>query len=134
MKQWLNKPDGIISIPKDKDQLCFLDPAAGTMAFACGLLHAAKEKFIEAYSNSSTEAEKAFQSWVESKFFESTYGFEILTAPYLLGQIRTFLTLENLGMPLNSADHHLKSYLMNTLILPSLQSNVNDIVFKNLKL
>ncbi|MHA1675474.1 MAG: type ISP restriction/modification enzyme, partial [Promethearchaeota archaeon] len=113
------------------DRLRFLDPAAGTMAFASGLLHVAKEKIHENHSAHPSLAEGAFQKWVMEEFFENMYAFEILMAPYVLGHIRTFLTLQDLGLNLNSDAVRLKSYLMNTLMSPPEDQTLDEWVFHN---
>lgn len=152
LTRWLDKPDGIISesnlekinvkngkqiqkklnektLKKQIDNLRILDPAAGTMAFSCGLLHIAKRKFFERFGHNSALAMSAFDNWVRQEFFQNMYAFEILMAPYVLGHIRTFLTLEELGLSLNSDEFKLKSYLMNTLMTPPVQTSIEDWVF-----
>ncbi|MHA1520913.1 MAG: type ISP restriction/modification enzyme [Promethearchaeota archaeon] len=160
LKRWMDKPQGIISSTLKKkissklatpialssmrqkslterplhvpiDRLRFLDPAAGTMAFASGLLHVAKEKFHEKHSAHPSLAEGAFQKWVMEEFLENMYAFEILMAPYVLGHIRTFLTLQDLGLNLNSDAVSLKSYLMNTLMSPPEDKTLDEWVFHN---
>jgi hypothetical protein len=117
---------------KHIDRLRILDPAAGTMAFACGLLHVAKEKLIEKYAGNEQLANLEFEQWVINEFFKNMYAFEILMAPYVLGHIRTFLTLEELGVRLNAETHKLNSYLMNTLMTPpSNQKSMDDWMFNN---
>ncbi len=158
LKRWLKMPLGLISedriqlddknkskiykqtniteIISDKrnkviNRLRILDPAAGTMAFACGLLHFAKEAFQNRISQISL-AQGAFQKWVKETFFNNVYAFEILMAPYVLGHIRTFLTLENLGLPLNSVEYHLNSFLMNTLMTPPKDRKIEEWIFNNM--
>ena len=160
LKRWMDKPEGILSPTiKQKissklattnalasmrqkslterpshvpiDRLRILDPAAGTMAFASGLLHVAKEKFHEMHPTHPSLAEGAFQKWVMEEFFENMYAFEILMAPYVLGHIRTFLTLQDLGLNLNSDTVRLKSYLMNTLMSPPEDQTLDEWVFHN---
>jgi len=160
LKRWLDMPNGLIS--KDNPQIVeqpislktkqtkiteiinenrekvierlrVLDPAAGTMAFACGLLHFAKEVFQNKIQQ-PTLAQGAFKKWVEDTFFNNVYAFEILMAPYVLGHIRTFLTLENLGLNLNSEDYHLKSFLMNTLMTPPKDRKIEEWIFNNLEI
>ncbi len=116
---------------KTIDRLRILDPAAGTMAFAAGFLHMAKRKFIEKYPSRSSLGISNFQSWVKEEFFPNMYAFEILMAPYVLGQIRTFLTLESLGIQLNPSEYKLNSFLMNTLMTPPEQKNLDDWMFLN---
>ena len=157
LKRWLDKPSGLISednlnlsdqiasvkikqtqINESFDnkknkvirRLRILDPAAGTMAFACGLLHFANEAFLDKYSQLSL-AKSAFQKWVKETFFNNVYAFEILMAPYVLGHIRTFLSLENLGLPLNSEEYQLNSYLMNTLMTPPKNRKIEEWIFNN---
>ena len=137
LKRWLNKPNGIISETllensneNPIDQLRILDPAAGTNAFACGLLHKAKIKFNEKYTI-PTLAQGAFNNWVKNEFFNNMFAFEILMAPYVLGHIRTFLTLEELGLVLNAEENKLKSFLMNTLMTPPLQRSMDEWLFNN---
>ncbi len=158
LKRWLNKPKGLISedliddksneekIIKQKQinldenlekiysknikRLRILDPAAGTMAFACGLLHHARDTFKKIYPQ-ATLAKSAFKKWVKETFFTNVYAFEILMAPYVLGHIRTFITLENLGLPLNSQEYSLKSYLMNTLMTPPEGQLIEKWIFNN---
>ncbi|MFW9877137.1 MAG: type ISP restriction/modification enzyme, partial [Candidatus Thorarchaeota archaeon] len=158
LRRWLDKPLGLISednleivenstskkpkqtqitdmLSKKKDKgirrLRILDPAAGTMAFACGLLNFAKEAFHDKFSQMSL-AQSAFQKWVKETFFNNVYAFEILMAPYVLGYIRTFLSLENLGLTLNSEEYQLKSYLMNTLMTPPKDRKIEEWIFNNL--
>ncbi|MFX1363779.1 MAG: type ISP restriction/modification enzyme [Promethearchaeota archaeon] len=157
LKRWLDKPIGLISednfnfheenaslkskqtsitdIQKKKKnklirRLRILDPAAGTMAFACGMLHFANESFQEKFSQTSL-AQSAFQKWVRETFFKNVYAFEILMAPYVLGHIRTFLTLENLGLSLNSEEYQLNSFLMNTLMTPPKDRSIEEWIFNN---
>jgi len=153
LSRWLNKPLGLISEDKLQntslkykqtnlseiingkkekkvDRLRILDPAAGTMAFACGLLHFAKEAFQNKIPQTSL-AQGAFQKWVKETFFNNVYSFEILMAPYVLGHIRTFLTLENLGLPLNSEEYRLNSFLMNTLMTPPKDRKIEEWIFNN---
>jgi len=157
LKRWLNKPSGLISedifdstvqeaslkinqtrINEQFDnkkkkiirRLRILDPAAGTMAFACGLLHFAKESFLNKYSQPAL-AKSAFQKWVKETFFNNVYAFEILMAPYVLGHIRTFLSLENLGLPLNSEEFQLNYFLMNTLMTPPKNRKIEEWMFNN---
>ena len=157
LKRWLNKKNGLISednlqiedhkapsklkqaqiteIPNKKrvkiiKRLRILDPAAGTMGFACGLLNFAKEAFQSKFSQ-QTLAQSAFQKWVRETFFNNVYAFEILMAPYVLGHIRTFLSLENLGLTLNTEEYQLKSYLMNTLMTPPKDRKLEEWMFNN---
>lgn len=158
LKRWLDKPQGLISednlelednnsLLKIKQtqltefhtkagvkaikRLRILDPAAGTMAFASGLLNFAQEEFQKKFSQVSL-AQGAFQKWVKETFFNNVYAFEILMAPYVLGHIRTFLTLDNLGLALNSEEFHLKSYLMNTLMTPPKDRKIEEWIFNNI--
>ncbi|MFW9829765.1 MAG: type ISP restriction/modification enzyme [Candidatus Thorarchaeota archaeon] len=160
LKRWLDMPNGLISKDKspllDKsisiktkqnkiteksdqktekviERLRVLDPAAGTMAFACGLLHFAKEAFKNLIPQ-SVLVQGAFKKWVEDTFFNNVYAFEILMAPYVLGHIRTFLTLENLGIKLNSEHYHLNSFLMNTLMTPPKDHKIEEWIFNNLEI
>ncbi|MHA1150827.1 MAG: type ISP restriction/modification enzyme [Promethearchaeota archaeon] len=157
LKRWLNKPDGILSedeiseintnIPNKSKQidlndslekiysknikrLRILDPAAGTMAFPCGLLHYAKTSFKDKFKQPAL-AESAFEKWVKTTFFSNVYAFEILMAPYVLGHIRTFITLENLGLKLNSQEYTLKLYLMNTLMTSPEGQPIEKWIFNN---
>jgi hypothetical protein len=157
LKRWLNKKDGFISedtlqkvkavqsvnlkqkkitdsLEKSQNQvinrLRILDPAAGTMAFACGLLQFAEKAFQERYQH-LTLAKGAFEKWVKNTFFSNVFAFEILMAPYVLGHIRTFLSLENLGLPLNPQEYYLKSYLMNTLMTPPKGRKIEEWIFNN---
>ncbi|MFX1478535.1 MAG: type ISP restriction/modification enzyme [Promethearchaeota archaeon] len=157
LKRWLDKPLGLISentiedlaavnavshiqtrindIPNSKKErvikrLKILDPAAGTMAFACGLLNFAKEAFQRKFPQIPL-AQSAFEKWVKETFFTNVYAFEILMAPYVLGHIRTFMSLETLGVSLNSEEYQLKSFLMNTLMTPPKGSSIEEWIFSN---
>ncbi|WP_457558059.1 type ISP restriction/modification enzyme [Candidatus Harpocratesius sp.] len=125
----LNKNNKKFQIPIDR--LRILDPAAGTMAFASGLLHVAKEKISEKFPNQPSLAQQEFHHWVTNEFFENVYAFEILMAPYVLGHIRTYLSLENLGLTLNAENYPLKSYLMNTLMSPPKNKALDEWIFHN---
>ena len=131
LKRWLDFPDGIIEKNNGNKKLKILDPAAGTMAFASGLLYVAKERFVTKYANNPNLAFQAFESWVKDTFFENMYAFEILMAPYVLGQIRTFLTLDSLGVKIDSNKYLLRSFLMNTLMTPPKGDNLDKWTFKN---
>ncbi|TFG22017.1 MAG: hypothetical protein EU529_11840 [Promethearchaeota archaeon] len=158
LKKWLNKPDGLISedeipeiidtkITKSKQidiienlqkiysksitRLRILDPASGTMAFACGLLHFAKKAFQKKIPQFPL-AKSAFEKWVKTTFFSNVYTFEILMAPYVLGHIRTFVTLNNLDLPLDFQEYYLKSFLMNTLMTPPEGEPIEKWIFNNL--
>ncbi|MBY8984352.1 MAG: hypothetical protein KGD65_04735 [Candidatus Lokiarchaeota archaeon] len=157
LKRWLDKPNGLISedvleqmesitslklkqteiteFPNEDGvklikRLRILDPAAGTMAFASGLLNFAQEEFQKKFPQISL-AQSAFHKWVKETFFNNVYAFEILMAPYVLGHIRTFLSLDNLGLSLNSEEFHLKSYLMNTLMTPPKDRKIEEWIFNN---
>lgn len=160
LKRWFDKPDGILTSSEIKnknsnsltahklaelkqtklsdtltaiptDRLRILDPAAGTMAFASGLLHVAREKLYQKHKNQPGLAQSEFQKWVRQEFFENMYAFEILMAPYVLGHIRTFLTLQDLGLNLNAEEFNLKSYLMNTLMSPPENRTLDEWKFYN---
>ncbi|MHA1898552.1 MAG: Eco57I restriction-modification methylase domain-containing protein, partial [Promethearchaeota archaeon] len=73
----------------------FLDPAAGTMTFPCGLLRYAKKKFLRVYKNERA-ALKAFAEWIDSYFFDNMYALEILISPYVLGHLRVQMAIEEL--------------------------------------
>ena len=141
--KWLNKPDGIISTsnqeilkdskkkskkktvqipltpkPRRINRLKILDPASGTMAFSSGFLNVAFEKFLHKNPRHAFALDD-FETWVKEEFFENMHAFEILMAPYVLGHMRVFLTLENLGLKsIQPVEFRLKSYLMNTLMTP----------------
>lgn len=158
LKHWLDKPEGLISEDKvieavkkrtpelkqinliknlEKihkkpiDRLRILDPAAGTMAFACGLLHFARKAYFRKYPAHPSLALSAFEKWVKKTFFSNVYAFEILMAPYVLGHMRTFMTLKNLGLSLDSQDYRLNSFLMNTLMTPPKDKKIEEWIFKN---
>jgi predicted helicase len=95
------------------------------MAFPCGLIHAARRKFLEV-APSHDVAELRFQQWVRTEFFENTYAFEILMAPHILGQLRIQMTLEGLGVDLGDNPPRLKTLLANTLVDPIHYHTLND--------
>ncbi len=130
LQKHFNCPSGIIqdTLPTaDEDgeahagkeaPIKILDPAAGTMAFPCGLLILAKRKFEALYNNNPLLADLHFKRWVKEVFFPNTYSFEILMAPLILGQLRLLMTLENFGMQYDSNWPKLQSLLANTLMDP----------------
>lgn len=116
----------------------FLEPASGTMAFPCGLLKYAKEKFEKLYENQLGLAMNYYIQWLENVFFKNMHAFEILMAPYVLGFIRTQMTIKDL---LKGADpkiltnfdnenlyDKLQSHLMNTLMNPE---NIDQYLIKD---
>ncbi|MHA1339546.1 MAG: type ISP restriction/modification enzyme [Promethearchaeota archaeon] len=90
-----NKYQDITAISR-KMQVNFLDPAAGTMTFPCGLLKYAKMKFLQYYKGQEGLAIKAFEEWISNYFFENVYGLEILISPYVLGHLRVQMAIEEL--------------------------------------
>jgi predicted helicase len=111
-----NVEGGIINL-SGKNKIRVLDPASGTMAFASGYLRYAYHKFRQLYSSQQKDAIKQFKKWFDTDFIENMNAFEILMAPYVLGYLRIFLTLEELGITL-SEELNIKSFLMNTLMTP----------------
>lgn len=117
----------------------FLEPASGTMAFPCGLLKYAKEKFDKLYQNQPGLAINYFVQWLENIFFKNMYAFEILMAPYVLGFIRTQMTIKDIlseakspGMlakfDIEAIHNKLQSHLMNTLMNPE---NIDQYLIKD---
>jgi hypothetical protein len=95
----------------------FLDPAAGTLAFSCGLLRIAYEK---AFQHSD---ELNFKEWFINQFCRQIYAFEVLYSPFLMGQMYLLLTANRLGLNNESIGHFNKFYLVNTLLLDHRKGN-----------
>ncbi len=111
-----NVEGGIINL-SGKKNIKVLDPASGTMAFASGYLRYAFHKFRQINNSHPHDAIVRFKKWFDTDFLENMNAFEILMAPYVLGYLRIFLTLEELGITL-SEELNIKSFLMNTLMTP----------------
>jgi len=112
--KFFNLKEGV----RTEKNLKYLDPAAGTNTFACGLLKYVKRKFLEENSNLPS-AQGAFNYWVKNGFLNNTYLIEIMKDPYLLGHLRVLSTLDKLGMNLKLNDLNLNSSLSNTFLIPN---------------
>ena len=108
--KYFKKLDGIIS-PGIK----FLDPASGTMSYTCSLIRKAFDKF-EYINRDEEKLLLNFENWIKNQFYENFYAFEILMAPFVLGYLKTMITIEDLGVNLDWGNYKIKSYLMNTLM------------------
>ncbi|UYP47391.1 hypothetical protein NEF87_003676 [Candidatus Lokiarchaeum ossiferum] len=113
----LNIPNGVIGSTRKnkKENLIFLDPAAGTMAFAGGLLKYTGLKFQHQFGQQSKKYKDNFQLWLKDYFFPYFYSFEVLPAPYVLGHIRLLHTLDRLDVPFQGEELNIKYFLQNTL-------------------
>ena len=100
---------------KKKGSLVYLDPAAGTMAFAGGFLKYIGLKFQSQFGKNSKIYKEKFKIWIKKKFVPNFYSFEILPAPYVLGHIRLLHTLDELGVNFQDEDLNIKYFLQNTL-------------------
>ncbi|MHA1682370.1 MAG: type ISP restriction/modification enzyme [Promethearchaeota archaeon] len=105
------KEEGIIS-----EELCFLDPASGTMGFICEMIKQAKEYFEDKYSKQKSRITSFFNKWVHEQFLNNFYAFEILMAPYVLGHLKTTMLLTELKGSFNPESDRIKLYLFNTLM------------------
>ncbi len=112
--KFLNLKKGI----RTKKNLKYLDPAAGTNTFACGLLKYARKKFSDENSN-LLSSQDAFDNWVKRGFLNNIYLIEIMEDPHLLGHLRLLSTLDDLGMKLKPNDLILNSSLSNTFLNPN---------------
>lgn len=120
----------IFDMPKGilEQRVKYLDPASGTMAYPCMLMHEAYKKISKKIDDDSscfgTEIEKKnrFNQWFREMFlrrekeFGNVFGFEILMAPYILGTLRTLITAESLGANIDFKTDRPQLYLMNTLM------------------
>ena len=120
--QNFNEPEGIIS-----QNVTYLDPAAGTMAFPCEILRFAKNFFEDKFTKQPGRFLTNFQEWVKQCYLKNSYAFEILMAPYLLGHLRTNMLLDEFGVKINGEKERIKLYLFNTLM--ELQTTIKD--FRN---
>ncbi|QEE15458.1 type ISP restriction/modification enzyme [Promethearchaeum syntrophicum] len=103
---------------RTENNLKYLDPAAGTNTFACGLLKYAKRRFLDE-GPSHPIAQNAFDKWVKNGFLNNFYINEILKESYLLGHIRILSKLHELGLKLKSNELNLNSSLGNTFLNPN---------------
>lgn len=122
IKKYFNKNDGLAS-----EDIYFLDPAAGTMAFPVEILRLVKEYFEKKYSKQPGRILNEFNEWVQNQFLNNVYAFEILMAPYVLGHFRINMVLEDLGTKFNPQKNRVKLFLFNTLM--ELQTTLQD--FRN---
>jgi len=122
IKKYFNKNDGLAS-----EDIYFLDPAAGTMAFPVEILRLVKDYFEKKYSKQPGRILNEFNEWVQNQFLNNVYAFEILMAPYVLGHFRINMVLEDLGTKFNPQKNRVKLFLFNTLM--ELQTTLQD--FRN---
>ena len=122
IKNFFNKNYGLAS-----EELYFLDPAAGTMAFPVEILRLVKDYFEKKYSKQPGRILNEFNEWVQNQFLNNVYAFEILMAPYVLGHFRINMVLEDLGTKFNPQKNRVKLFLFNTLM--ELQTTLQD--FRN---
>lgn len=122
IKKYFNKNDGLAS-----EDIYFLDPAAGTMAFPVEILRLVKDYFKKKYSKQPGRILNEFNEWVQNQFLNNVYAFEILMAPYVLGHFRINMVLEDLGTKFNPQKNRVKLFLFNTLM--ELQTTFQD--FRN---
>jgi len=111
LKKFFKKDKGILS-----SNLKFLDPASGTMSYACSVIRKAYAEIELKNPNQPTKIKSDFQNWIKNQFLENFNAFEILMAPCVLGHLKTMITIEDLGCKIDWSEHKLKSYLMNTLM------------------
>lgn len=114
---------GIINTRKEQN-IQILDPAAGTMAFGSGYLRYAFQKIFQLQNGDRNRAIEVFKKWFFSEFVENMYAFEILIAPYVLGYIHIFFTLEELGLTLTD-ELNLNSYLTNAFMTSPRQETLD---------
>ena len=124
LKLHFRKEEGILS-----PDITYLDPAAGTMAFACDLIRKGWAKISEKYGHQEGRIKQEFISWLDENFLKNFFAFEILMAPYVLGHLRVERTWSDLienkkkkpgsdSVPLIKKEHFnkLNLFLFNTLM------------------
>lgn len=109
----LKKPEGILS-----KNINFLDPASGTMSFACSIARKALEKIEAVEGMDDYKILSGFENWIKNYYLKKMFAFEILMAPYILGHLKTMITIEDLGVKIDWSENQLNSFLMNTLMEP----------------
>jgi hypothetical protein len=121
----------------------FLDPAAGTMTFPCGLISFASDKTrLNSNSDSnfnsnsnSTSTSFNLQNWFHDCFSNNFHAFEIMFVPYLIGYNQIFMIAEDKGIQINYDSIKLNLLLTNALeekfhisTLDDFQTKENEII------
>jgi len=86
------------------------------MSFACSIIRKAYELFESNIAENENNLSKDFKNWIENHFLKNMYAFEILMAPYVLGHLKTMISIEDYNIDIDWTKFKLKSYLMNTLM------------------
>jgi len=135
LRKYFHKDEGILDL-----NVKYLDPAAGTMAYLCGLICQAFSLITSEVDNDKdtrgNEAEKRnrFKRWFQSAFlqrdqgFSNIFAFEVLMAPYLLGNLRVLMTAERFGAIVDYKIDRVQSYLLNTLSDIPRVKNLEEII------
>jgi len=108
LKEYFDKKDGFAS-----PSVTVLDPAAGTLTFLAEAAKLAAEEFTSKYG----EGKKA--GFIKEHILKNFYAFELMMAPYAVGNLKMSFLLEELGYKLQS-DDRFKLYLTNTLEMEEL--------------
>jgi predicted helicase len=120
--------NGILSSINQNLDIKFFDPAAGTMAFANGLLDYIFQEFTNDPSIFQDKIKNPFHFWVVNQFMQTFESNEISPIPFILGQLRTYLKLQSLGINKNTVKTPLKINLENSLRKPKPIKNSNHIL------
>lgn len=104
LKEELNIEDGLAD-----DNVYILDPCCGTGAYLVEVLHCIANTLEEKGEGALSIAS------VKKAAIERVFGFEILTAPFVVSHLQLGLVLQNLGVPLSEENERVGVYLTNAL-------------------
>ncbi|MDJ0581449.1 type ISP restriction/modification enzyme [Crocosphaera sp.] len=104
LKEELNIEDGLAD-----DNVYILDPCCGTGAYLVEVLHCIATTLEEKGEGALSIAS------VKKAAIERVFGFEILTAPFVVSHLQLGLVLQNLGVPLSEENERVGVYLTNAL-------------------
>lgn len=121
LREELDIADGLAD-----DRVKILDPCCGTGAYLVETLNFLEERFREQGEGDLTPA------LVKEAATSRMYGFEILTAPFVVSHLQLGLRLADLGAPLES-DERAGVYLTNALTGWNPPEEPQKILFPNLK-
>ncbi|MDO8095103.1 MAG: N-6 DNA methylase, partial [Candidatus Brocadiales bacterium] len=108
LKEYFQRKEGFAN-----ESVTVLDPAAGTLTFLAEASKLAVEEFTSKYGKGGTER------FIREHILRNFYAFELMMAPYAVGNLKMSFLLEELGYRLKD-DDRFKLYLTNTLEMEEL--------------
>ena len=106
---WILREELEIEAGLADDNVYILDPCCGTGAYLVEVLQAITNRFKASGMGALASAK------VKEAAITRVFGFEILTAPFVVSHLQLGLILQNLGVPLREESERVGVYLTNAL-------------------